>query len=242
MIVNNEVRKIIQREENNLKNIISPSAAIGIIYNVIQLKLLYDNEPNIYVLFKKLIENYIRVINSADYGYDDFNNDKIEDLLKKLTYEQQLSILQFTLSRITHELPEYDKTWFLKRKNIAEIHLILSDKSVSKFYKIIPLFAGLNAYALMFTLGFIFSIVYAITYPIQNPPYAIFEIQYENYSSSQLSNHLLNLLSAFVDIDNDFKVIPLNGYAAAIKIICKFFFLLIIANYFYIKVTDKLTT
>lgn len=242
MVQDTIIRDLIEKEESNLFNITSPSVAIGVIYNLIYLKLKYESTPQIYVLYKMLIEQYIQVISTSPYGYDNFNTERLEGILKNFKCEEQHALLQFTISRISHELPELDKSWFLERKNIAEIKAIIKKKELASIFKIVSLFAGLNIKTLLLTISFIFLIVYLFTLPLSEPTNALFILEYELYSDNKYFNHLLNLLTIFVDLDNDFKIKPLNGLGTFLIIFSKAFFVLVIANYLYIKVTDKLTS
>ena len=53
-------------------------------------------------------------------------------------------------------------------------------------------------------------------------------------------NHFLNMCSLFADIDNDLKINPLNWLGVLLIIFSKIIFILLIVNFIYRKLSDKI--
>ncbi len=241
LIMNQDIiqSKIAELEES-IEDINSPSEAVNKIYSLILLKKTVNAENEIYKLSKLFIVNYVEVIKNSDYGYDTFNYEKVEKILNCLNYKSQISILLFIISNMTKELPEYDKDWFICKKNSVQIKDILQNFKVKNVFKLISLFSGLNILTLFSTLLIVFFFTSIILLPSPLNFCEIFEIKYENYSSDFITNHLLNILTLFADLDNDFKVKPLNGVAILMMLFSKIIFIILIVNFVYVKITEKI--
>ncbi len=235
------IRLRIAEQAESIKNISSPSEAVNKLYNLILLKGSVDDKNEIYKLSKVFIDNYIEVIKSSDYGYDSFNFEKIEKILNQLDYKSQVSILQFIISNMTKELPEYDKEWFICKRHSVQIQDILQDFKLRNIFKLISLFSGLNTLTLFATLVFVFFITFIILLPSPLDFCEIFEIKYDNYSQNFTANHFLNILTLFADLDNDFKITPLNWVAIIMMVTSKVLFIVLIVNFVYVKITDKIS-
>lgn len=233
--------KILEQSES-IKNITSPSIGTNWLYNLILLKRSINDKTEIYKLSKSFIIHYIALIKESDFGYDTFNYDKIEKILGCIDYKSQISLLQFIISNMTKELPEYDKEWFVLKKNRIQIKDILQDFKLSKTLELTSLFAGLNIYTLIVTLSLVFLITSIILLPSPNSFFEIFEIKYDTYSTCFILNHFLNILTLFADFDNEFKITPLNWFATIIMVAGKVMFIILIVNFVFTKITDKISS
>lgn len=241
MVTTVEILELIKQEEDKISQIISPSESINKISNLIKLKFEYNDNRNIYIYIKLLIEKYIEVIKYSDYGYDTFNYIKLEQVLYYISLSQRVSILKYTISRIANELPDFEKDWFINQKNIAEISLIKQNfKKNPKVFRLIALYAGKNTYYTLISILIVFLIPVIVLLPAPIPQLIWFEISYNNYSDVYFVNHILNLLGFFADIDNDFNIEPQNALASFFFIFYKIIFIILIANFLYTKITDKI--
>ncbi len=112
------------------------------LYNIINMRQSIGDSNHNYRDIKDLINTYINLIQTSDYGYDTFNYDKLEKVISKLTYKEQISILNYSLSILAREYPEYEKDWFLNELNKAKIKKILCEKDFCNYPKAFLLFAG----------------------------------------------------------------------------------------------------
>lgn len=232
--------KIIELEKSILY-IKSPSEGVSMLYNLILLKGSTQDKNALYKLSKKFFKFYIEVIKNSNYGYDTFNFTKVKNVLNQMDLKSQASILQFVISNMTKELPEYEKDWFICEKNKIQLKDLICNFQIKNFLKIIALFSGLNFYSLLFTLVFIFIFVSVILLPAKFESCQLFEIKYDNYCTDFYGNHFLNILTLFADFDNDFKIKPLSWFATILMIIAKITFITIIVNFIYVRITDKMT-
>jgi len=231
---------IIRADEQKLKECSNPNNGLNILYNLIILKNKDSNKKENYKDFKKFIDFYIEVVKLSDYGYDKLNHNKIEKVLNFLNFEEQISALNYAISVSARELPEHDKNWFIERKNKAEVQNILCKKQFRYYPKALLLVCSYSIFRLFLIVLCFLLLVFVLLLPASDPSYSIFKITYENYSSNFLVNHLLNILSHFSDIDNNFKIEPMNWFALILLILGKLLFILIIVNFIYRKITDKI--
>ena len=233
--------KIIELEKS-IFYIKSPSEGVNMLYNLIVLKGSIQDKNDLYKLSKIFFKYYIEVIKNSNYGYDTFNFSKVKNVLNQMDLKSQASILQFVISNMTKELPEYEKDWFICEKNKIQLKDLVYNFQLKNFFKIVALFSGLSFYSLLFTLGLVFVFVSVILLPAKFESCQLFEIKYDNYCNDFYMNHFLNVLTLFADFDNDFKIRPLSWFATILMIIAKITFVTIIVNFIYVKITDKITS
>lgn len=234
------INDIIKADEEKLKECSNPNNGLNILYNLIILKNKGNDKRENYKDFKKFIDYYIEVVKLSDYGYDRLNHNKIEKILSFLNFEEQISALNYAISVSARELPEHDKNWFIDRKNKAEVQNILCKKQFRYYPKALLLVCSYSIFRLFLIVISFLLLVFVLLLPAFDPSCAIFKITYENYSDKFVLNHLLNILSHFSDIDNDFKIVPLNWFGLTLLILGKLLFILIIVNFIYRKITDKI--
>jgi hypothetical protein len=70
---------------------------------------------------------------------------------------------------------------------------------------------------------------------------AILEVSYEIYTQNSLLNHIMNVFALFADLDNELKVEPIGLFGLMIIIIGKLLFITFIINFFYYKISDKIS-
>jgi hypothetical protein len=237
----NQIEDLITNEENKLKNDLAPNEAINILYNLISLKNRIHKTKDNYKDIKSFINYYIDVIKFSDYGYDVINYEKIEKLINLLEYKEQISVLQYAISVTKRELPEHNKEWFVEKKHKCEIDHIWSQKTINLFPKAFFLYSGLNISRLLLTLLLFFLLTCLILLPSPKFFFPFFNITYDNYSESFIINHFLNIFSLFADIDNDFKIKPINWFGLISLVLGKISFIILIVNFFYRKITDKIS-
>ncbi len=235
------VEDIIKEEYKKLSHSKSESEKSNILYNIVKLKVKISQSDGLYKDIKQFVDSYIETIKLADYGYDNYNYSKIEQLIDPLPSNQQISILQYITSVTSRELPEHDRTWFITRKHKSEIKQILESKNYLQYPKTVFLYLGQSITRLLLGLTLLFVITCFILLPAPIDSLAIFDITYENYSQYSLINHIMNVLTLFADIENDLKVEPLSLIGLIVIIIGKLLFISFIINFFYFKISDKIS-
>lgn len=235
------VKKILEEEYKKLNESTSESEKSNILFNIIKLKTKNCQAENLYKDIKQFIDHYIETIKLADYGYDNYNYLKIEQLLEFLPSNQQISILQYFTSVSARELPEHDRNWFITRKHKAEINQIVENRNYTLYPKIILLYLGQSITRLLFGLALLFILTCIMLLPAPSESMAIFEITYESYSQSSFINHLMNVLTLYADIENNVKVEPLNIFGLLAIILGKLLFVTFIVNFIYFKISDKIS-
>lgn len=234
------IEELIQTEENKLTENRSANELANIYYNLICLRHNTGSKNDTYKNIKRFFDNYIESIKGENYGYDNFNYQKIINLLDLLKLNEQIAILQYAISTTARELPEHDRNWFISKKHEIEIRDILTNRKISQFPKAFLLYCSHSVRRLLITLLAFFLLVYVVLLPAQSSEVVLFIIKYESYSSNFTLNHLLNVISLFSDLDNNLKVTPIGLTGLIIAVIGKIFFVALIVNFIYIKISDKI--
>jgi len=238
-MIDDKILKIIADKEDQIKELPSKQALTHIV-NLIALKKRYNDRRHIYLYLKILIEKYIDIIKSEDFGYDSFNFDKLAELTTELTLPQKVSFYNYSISIISSSMPDLDIEWFKKRKINAEIELVKKNFwSKPQIFHLVTLYVSSSVRKTCAFILVIFLIPTLLLLPAPFESFEWFTVNYENYSNVFIVNHILNLAGFFADIDNDFKIKPLNEFATVIYILYKVLFVLLIANYLFGKISEK---
>ena len=155
-----------------------------------------------------------------------------------------MTLIDFALSFLKKELPEIDKSWFIYEKKISEIEYLFKKNKILYLPKIMLLASGLNSFALVITFFVYFMFTFFILFPVEIPKFHVFEIKSFKFVEKKWCNHFVNILTLFSginDSENGFKIIPKNVYGVFILISGKVSFALVILNFIYKKLVDKLT-
>lgn len=209
-----------------------------LMFNIIEIKQTYNCKDYKYPLYtdvKYFIKFYFASKEFKDYGYDTINSEKLLDCIKKLDEERQLSILRY-LERTLQQL-FMDTEWV--EKQINKVLTIIYKKKHNLFLWILY-FSTSSFLRTMMTVLILYLIVCLILIPVNNPIIHVFNIEYENYSSNLILNHLTNFLSFAFDLDTDFKIVCVSWFGVIIKSITKLLFITIFVNYLYLKIQKYL--
>lgn len=227
-------------ETQKLEISISANEKASILFNIIKINFDSGNIAENYKNIKEFMNYYVEAIKSLDYGYDNFNYKKIDQLLITLSAEEQISILQYITSISARELPEHDRSWFIEKKHNAEIKHIIKANFYSLYPKAFLLYFGQSVSRLIFILISLLTLTSLILLPSPFKEMEILFVQFEKYSEVKLWNHIFNTFSLFADLDNNLKITPMNWKGLFLIIVGKFFFLTIIINFIYLKLSDKI--
>lgn len=234
------IEEILRAENEKLKKTINASEKSNILFNIIKLKTKDTKSNEIYSDIKKFIDAYVESIKLADYGYDNFNYAKINRLIGLLPANQQISIVQYITSVTARELPDYERTWFIQRKHSAEIKHICESKKYILYPKTILLYLGQSIIRLLLGLLILFILALLFLLPAPTESMAVFKVTFENYSQLTLLNHTMNVLALFADLDNNIRIEPINLFGLFLIISGKIIFLVVIVNFIYYKIADKI--
>jgi hypothetical protein len=235
------IEDIIKDEYKKLSDSINESEKSNVLYNIIMLKVKLSQTDGLYKDIKQFSDSYIETIKMADYGYDNYNYSKIEQLIQYLPSNEQISILQYITSVSARELPEHDRTWFVTRIHQSEIKQIFESKNYIQYPKTVFLYLGQSVVRLLLGLTVLFIITCLILLPASIDSFAIFEVSYEIYSQNSMLNHIMNVLALFADLNNNLKVEPIGLFGLLVIIIGKLLFITFIINFFYYKISDKIS-
>jgi hypothetical protein len=230
----------IKNEENRIRITNSATEKLHILYNLIALKNSNNYICDNYRDIKKLVEYYIDVIKISDFGYDVINYNKIGSIISFLSFKEQISILKYSISIISRELPEHDMDWFLKSLKRAEISDITNSRKYLEYPKALFLYTSISIEGLLAVLIILYGLSYIVLLPAPIDSMEVFKIYYENYSGNFHLNHFMNILSLFAGINNNLIITSEYWYGALLLIFSKVIYLLIIVNFIYKKISDKI--
>lgn len=229
-----------QQKQIVYQDSVDSNLAVNILYNIICLNIHAGLTTENYKLAKLLMHHYVVVIRSEDYGYDRFNYSKLAKVIESLSYDRQIALLDYSLSLVSKELPEFDNDWFVGKRKICEINKIFGERHYSSYPKAILLSLSLDLCRLLLSLFILFFATCFILLPAPFPSWVVFRIDYEPYSVKFALNHFLNTLTIFADIDNDFKIKPIMWYGVLLQVVGKMLYVILIANFAYGKISDKI--
>ena len=238
------LQKIIDSEKAKLNCVISPIEKVNILYNLIAIKQNFPDihfENNIYVDIKALINNYVDVVKSNDYGYDFFCYSKLFRAINQLNYRERLSVLNYLNSTVAREFPDFDRAVIIDFIKKVKIEKIVKDKDIAKFPQAFILFSSLDIEKLLLVLAVFFILTVIILLPAPFGWMELFEIDYHHFSNSFILNHILNIFSLFGGFSNGMEIIAINSMGVLLLLVGKIAFVLLIVNFVYKKIADKIS-
>jgi|GEM_PF-1823541 len=242
--MNNELIEIVRKEQERLKMSTNPNEEVNILNNLIVIK--HNNpqiilENTIYVCIKMLINKYVELIKINDFGYDLFCYSKLFKVISFLNYSEQLSILNYLFSVLDKEFPQIEKECLIRFIKVVKIDKIFSEKEYKNFPQALLLYSSLDIKTLVISLFLFILLVIIILLPACFESMEIFKIKYESYSDNFVINHVLNVLTLFGDIKNGFVVTSSNIFGVILQLFGKITFILLIVNFIYKKISDKIS-
>jgi len=242
--MNNELIEIVRREYERLKTSTNPNEGVNILNNLIVIK--HNNpqiilENTIYVCIKMLINKYVELVKINDFGYDLFCFSKLFKVISFLNYKEQLSILNYLFSILDKEFPQIEKECLIHFIKIVKINKIINEKEYKNFPQALLLYSSLDIISLLISLFLFILLVIIILLPAHFESMELFKIKYESYSDSFIINHVLNVLTLFGNIKNGLVVTASNTLGVILQLSGKTIFILLIVNFIYKKISDKIS-
>lgn len=236
------VQDLINQQEQLIKNSSDPGFALNTQYNVIALKQNAFPERSLYAEIKTLVHFYVEYIKHAEFGYDYVNVEKLNKLIDALAIDEQASLIEYTISNFTRELPDLNHDWLLQKKRAIDIEYLFKQHKFTSSVKAIFLYTGTNTISLFTTLVFLFLLTSIVLLPAISDDHVLFKISYHHYTEGYLLNHFMNIIGLFADLEIGMSVEPLNWVAFLLMVLCKILYITFIANYIYIQIIDRLST
>ena len=235
----NYIKNLIETEERSIQQSNDCNDIVNRIYNLIFIK--HIENMGVYVDIKTFIRYYTRLVETNKYGYDSLCFDKAFKVIDLLPYNERISLLNFLISIITREYPEFEIETIQTRIKEIKIEKIFLEKRWGEIPNAILVWSSLRVCTLLIVLTLFVVIAYLVLLPAPVFISPLFEIKYVNYSSCFHLNHLLNILSLFMDIDSGCEVKALNPIGLIELMIGKIVFILLIVNFVYKKIIDKIS-
>lgn len=238
---NNIKRKLIEDIEQSLKGKCTLTEKSCLLLNLIQLNIDLERQDKIYPIMKSYFFFHLKSVKNSAHGYDKVNLEKLNELINSLPVKQKVSFLDYCVSLVKLNHTEETLDWLLDKRHKCRAEYLWKEKSVNKKLLSILLLASSNVRNLIITIILIFFIVSLILAPSPCEQLSIFEIQYHDYSDSLFLNHIANMLTMFLDFDNDLKVSPSGFVSLLFLAMAKIIYILLIVNFIYLRLVDKLS-
>lgn len=234
-----EIKEYIDGQYSLLKRY-KHNANKQILYNIIYAKHKYgidDYKQSLYLDIKKFVQSYITAADNEDYGYDEIQLSKIEEVVKLLEVKQRLSIL--CLVRRLFVMRGYDTD---------DLSFIITKTEISASFAAHSWFRGiriwLGASLLRVTLVYLFYVI-VLCLVLLPAPYrwmGLFEVTMNQYCSNFFFNHIANVLGLISGSDDiSPTIIPANFVGMVVFSLSKLLFYLIFINYILKKMEEYLT-
>lgn len=238
--MNNKIIEFIEQQEKEIVDITDCKILYNHLYNLLILKHNNSCEYLTYNQTKLFVDSYIEYLEDANFGYDVFGYNKFIKIIEYLTFEEQISIINYTISKISKEFLEIDKKWFIKLKHKIEIKIILSKRDYKKYFRMLHLFIGQSLTRISIFVLLYYVMTSIILLSVNFNTIILFKVKYDNFSENYIINHLLNVAAFFVGIESNMEIIPINAGGVFVYLIGKLVFILLIINFLNVKITDKL--
>ena len=209
---------------------------LGIVFNLIELKIQSSKESDkkdIFIYLKKMINFYIDSIDETYFGYYDNNDENSNKLLEKIAYvsvEEQLNLIDFLQRRLRIAGFIKESEVFDKNREDLKLRLLLR-KKYKNIFKILGYISTRNLFSLFISILLIYLIYTTMLLPAPLKSMELFQLTYQKYSSNFLINHFSNTLLSFCQIDSRFSIIPNSFLGVVVLIIMKLSILVLLFNF-----------
>lgn len=218
-----------------------------ILFAIIQIKSEnrdFENVCNsIYVDSKNFISIYINSVDSRSFGYDFIELNKIIKIIEfNINTVEKIALCNYSCRLLlTRGFEDENSTLKNKLNSYKTTSILEQGFKLKTIRKLTSHLTSYSIKALMFTIFILFIITLLIFSPAPIEQMELFIIEYEDYSSDYLVNHILNFLAESVDVNEKFTIKPINELGILILVILKIVYILIILNYIYRKTIDLLS-
>jgi len=240
-----ELRNLIEKEQQVLNSINSQNDKMEHINNIIQIKLQIKNKfpqerIDIYTDLKEFIKSYLFSREENKFGYDKLDFSLIYKYINELNLNERVNILKFTHRLLVQNSYEEESKEIETKLNHTEIKYCLKNNFLKNFFKLFYLLSTYNIFTIVTIIFFIIFIGWLMLLPAPGWSVQIFKTEMSNYSNNIALNTLLNMLNGLLEIDNNFKVIPINIFSAFFLLVSKFFIIIFVINILIKELTNKI--
>jgi hypothetical protein len=237
----NEGKLILKEREDPFGNY---SEKCNIINDIISIrKLLLQNgvKNNAYSDVKKFLIIYIKQVDERDFEYDKISINVVRNKIDFFTNEERIQLLNYFYNNLQKN--GYQKESEDCKKELAKENLIYykNNLTLTNTLKIIAQFSSKNIFRLLFSIVLFFIITLLILSPAPFESMKVLHCTQASFSSKPIINHILNVISLFLDFDNGMEVTALGVKGVLLIVAGKIIFITILLNYFARKFIEKIS-
>lgn len=214
-------------------------AKIQLIYLIIGIKVQYecqDYKCPLYIDIKKFIKYYLKSRANKDYGYDEYNSQKIISCIHNVDKYKQLELLVYVKRHLQSSFEPTD--WV--DEQISNVKKDLYKQKHNYFLWILYCCTD-SLLKMCLTIMFVFILTFLFLLPAFCDCMVLYQIEYAELTSNFYLNHIINVLALFFDLDIGCKLICLNCFSVLVYLIVRFLSFVVVGNFLYQKIMQKLT-
>lgn len=237
------LQRLIDIESHNLNNSVLYYQKLESQNSILQMKIHSGDASlisEVYVDIKYLIKYYIKSCEEKQHGYDDIDMTKIFSYVDILNIEQKAKVLAYLRRMLILNGFEDEKEMCENTLSDVNCELYLKKISVINVLKFLYIKSTNKIPITLASLILSFLIFYVVLLPTKIKYFQLFEIEYVKVSNIFWLNHFINLLFGLLQIDDDFKVKPLNWIGGFLVVFAKLLFVLLIINVLIKGISSKL--
>lgn len=245
-----ETNQMLAEEYVKLNNLnITSSGKCNVLNNIIQIKLqenkFIDFKQSITIDVKQFLNEIIIKAETSQVGYDNIDINSIHGVINNFSFKEKIIFTDYFIRQLKKSSFENEAKNFQRLKNKIIIKEIISPSAnfkLENIYLFILYFPLYNLFTCLITFLIIalFAALILLPAPYEFMGWLRFEISYHNFSSSFLTNHILNIFGALVGVETDFKIMPKDGFTIFFFILSKIVAFIYIVNYLFNKIGEYL--
>lgn len=239
LIIDNEYSKL-QVNEN-------PYVKAQVLYNIIQIKAqdagssVRNYNQTLYLDIKHFLRFYLDSVDGLAYGYDAIDTAKIFALYKHLRAQESMALNSYAIRLLKSSGFDREASQCKRQINQLKFLKAQQEQELTMFLAFLLYKASASFKSIMVS-GLVLLVVFTLLLlPAPQWMPAIFTIQYDDYNTNFLINHVLNLLAGSVGIGEHFKISALNAWGLIMMVIGKIIIVVLIGNFILQELIQELT-
>ncbi|WP_233900501.1 hypothetical protein [Tenacibaculum piscium] len=236
-IIKNEYSKLLC--EN-----ITPTGKVNLLNNIVQFKLneiqyqKFHNDLSIDI--KRYLNSLIELAENGARNYDIINEDKLM-FLNEVSFSDKKLYIDYFIRILEKSAFKEDITTLQKIKYESILKYSWQNFwSLKSIFNILIYFPLYNIYTLFITLSLITlaANIILLPAPFTFMSFLCYKIDYLTISDNYYYNHVLNITSALIGVNNKFSIIALDSKSMIVLILGKIFIFFYVVTLIFNKLTD----
>ncbi|MEQ9100800.1 MAG: hypothetical protein RIF36_22180 [Imperialibacter sp.] len=200
-------------------------------------KELVAFERNIYLDVKQFIGLYTYDQTDYEYGYDVINLNKLEGILLVIDYKEAKSLTNYAIRNLKLSGFESEADRLLKFQSKLERRYYLNNLSITTGVQFLLSLSYGSLLGLLSTIFLFVCTLAAILYPLKNPLFVLFYIDYDGKSELGFLSHSVRVLAYVMEIDGYIVISTANDFGILCLIFIKGLIAIVVVNYIFQEIS-----